>query len=420
VLRLRLPLRYAVLLFLFLIPACAQTLTPVWVELAPEGATLARVIIETGARCPDLRADGHALAMQVRQPVPEGFKPACQATIPAGTRSLRWGRKKLKLPRTPDRVMVIGDTGCRVKGTALQPCDDPNLWPFARISAQIARAKPDLIVHVGDYLYREDVCPAMVNGCGGPHGDNWPTWNADFFTPVREALTAAPWLFARGNHEDCERSFRGWFYYLDPRPYPDACESYTESYVAKAGDLRLGVLDSSETKDPPGKKPEQIDIYTGKLNELSNRADWLVDHHPFWAYNSQKKTISVDPQTLGPAWLKAAPQAFSLVLSGHIHLFEFVELETPRLRQVIAGDGGTQLLTGIETAGQGTAAGAIAKTGEVNLSFGWTELVRTRDGWSLTLRSVAGAPQIECRLPASAPSTCEVISQKQRSSVPER
>jgi hypothetical protein len=46
--------------------------------------------------------------------------------------------------------------------------------------------------------------------CGAtPVGDNWDAWNADFFTPAAQLLTAAPWVFSRGNHEDCGRSWRG-------------------------------------------------------------------------------------------------------------------------------------------------------------------------------------------------------------------
>ena len=44
--------------------------------------------------------------------------------------------------------------------------------------------KPDLVIHVGDYFYRENACPADATGCQGtPFGDNWPTWAADFFNP---------------------------------------------------------------------------------------------------------------------------------------------------------------------------------------------------------------------------------------------
>mgnify|MGYP000167914488 CR=1 FL=1 len=61
------------------------------------------------------------------------------------------------------------------------------------VAGAVAAWDPDLIVHVGDYLYRESPCPEGQSGCAGsPHGDNWATWNADFFAPASPLLGAAP------------------------------------------------------------------------------------------------------------------------------------------------------------------------------------------------------------------------------------
>jgi len=61
------------------------------------------------------------------------------------------------------------------------------------LAASVAAAKPDLVIHVGDYLYRESACPPRDSGCArSPHGDDWPTWTADFFAPAAPALLAAP------------------------------------------------------------------------------------------------------------------------------------------------------------------------------------------------------------------------------------
>src|ERR1700693_2442318 len=82
--------------------------------------------------------------------------------------------------------------------------------------------------------------------CGGtPAGDNWEAWNADFFTPAAKLLAAAPWGFSRGNHEDCERSWRGWFYYLDPRPWNGTCERFSSPYLVTLGTFELVMLDSA-------------------------------------------------------------------------------------------------------------------------------------------------------------------------------
>jgi hypothetical protein len=155
-------------------------------------------------------------------------------------------------------------------------------------------------------------------------------------------------------------------------------------------------------------KPEQIPIYVKQLNAVSGRADWFVDHHPFWSYSFLQGSLSVSPATLGPAWEEAQPKGFNLVLSGHIHLFEFLELPSKGLRQLIAGDSGTQLLTSIPNGTNNEAAGALVKTGGLNMSFGLTELVRKDNGWALTLRNVRGESQIECQLPQGAETVCQV------------
>jgi hypothetical protein len=66
-----------------------------------------------------------------------------------------------------------------------QDCDINSQWPFSILAERIAAAKPDLVIHVGDYLYRESPCPKNDKGCAGSaHGDKWDTWKTDFFVPA--------------------------------------------------------------------------------------------------------------------------------------------------------------------------------------------------------------------------------------------
>ena len=156
----------------FLLPAArlpAQSLTPAWVELGDGGKMIARIVVTDASRCPQIQINAAKHPMTFRQPLPAGFRPACEFEIPAGTKTASVDLQSLILPRPdPGRVVVLGDTGCRVKGKRAQDCKDSAVWPFSNLAATVGTEKPELIVHVGDYLYREGPCPEGSEAmCGG-------------------------------------------------------------------------------------------------------------------------------------------------------------------------------------------------------------------------------------------------------------
>jgi len=394
--------RIILLVSAFAAVSIAEPLTPVWVELGPAKQVLARVVIRSGSKCPALEADGKPLAMKLRSPVPENFEPACEAVVPANTRKLRAGSRDLRLPTSPKTVVAIGDTGCRVKDTRIQDCADPEKWPFGLVSSQIARTRPDLIVHVGDYLYREDKCPDSSKGCSGPYGDNWVTWQADFFAPGAAALEAAPWAFSRGNHETCDRSWRGWFYYLDPRPFSGACSVYSAPYVATSGKLRIGMLDSSATA--VNINSAQVDEFASQLATFAGQADWVADHHPFWYYGSAG--VGTTP-ALSAAWSRASLSDVRFLLSGHLHLFQFLGFTTTLPNQLIAGDGGTALSQSVKSDFAGAMLDGVAvQSGKSEHTFGFTVLRRARRRWNLTLKSSDAKTLVACRVFDDRPASC--------------
>ena len=241
-----------------------------WVELGPEGTALARAVIAQGESCPAIQLDGDTQAMTLRsENPPPGFEEvqACEAVIPSGTTSASIGEQALALPAaSPQKIVVVGDTGCRVKGDDVQNCDGADVdslgpaWNFAQVAAAIDAVEPDLIIHVGDYHYRE------YGTCGercdqSTIGYTWTSWKADFFDPAQALLPEAPWVFIRGNHEDCgtdttsARAWKGWFYFLDPHALPadpwtwQNCQTYTDPYRVPAGAQNILVMDTSEIPD---------------------------------------------------------------------------------------------------------------------------------------------------------------------------
>jgi hypothetical protein len=387
---------------------------PAWVELGPGGEALVRAV-GTRADCPSLTVGGAPRPMTVRAaPAPPDFPvTVCEAALPTDSAGrIAIAGQPLPAPRAvPRRIVVIGDAGCRLEeGDPIQDCNDARAWPFARVAASAAAWQPDLVLHVGDYVYREEACPPKLAACASsPWGDTWAAWQADLLAPAAPLLRAAPWVFTRGNHEICSRGGNGWFRLLDPRPYPSAgCEAYTNPYAVELGDLQLVLLDSAEANDFTA-RPEQVAIYRAqfaRVAELAGPNTWLVHHRPLWA-------IGQDPREAGPAGLyrtnptlQAAsdnrlPAGIQLVLSGHIHIWEALTFADGRPPQIVAGNAGTSLdpLLTVSLAGLDVGATTVA-TGSARHEWGFMTLEQVDTGWLATLRDVDGVALLACTLAA--------------------
>jgi len=269
--------------------------------LNSSGAFFARAIVAPdtsgNASCPDILIDGSATPMTVRAPIVSGvtsngpkygsaaavdFKVlTCEAKVASGARSVAVAGRLLKVPRSDqalNRIVVIGDTGCRLKGPTafvqaangtatggdpLQDCTSEAAWPWPKIARVAASFAPDLVIHNGDLHYREGFPEGVekrfggaANAAnGGSEQDNtatikpkfvaakiddsitygWRAWEEDFFKAAGPLLSAAPWAITRGNHELCDRAGQGWFRFLDPRRFPDTSvkgePAYDSAYV---------------------------------------------------------------------------------------------------------------------------------------------------------------------------------------------
>jgi Calcineurin-like phosphoesterase len=382
------------------------------VELGPDGAIIARAITQDAA-CPSVDFGNGAQMMQTRASAAQEYPVlTCEAPVPSQARSASIAGLELPLPRpNPSRIVVLGDTGCRLKqgrsSELVQACNDPSAWPAAAVAAAAAAWKPDLILHVGDFLYRESPCPAGNSGCSGsPYGYNWDSWNADFFSPEASLLAAAPWVLVRGDHESCDRAGEGWFRFLDPRPYPPSCEDYTDPYAIPDGDLTFLMLDSSLADDFRA-VPDQVAAYRPQFDALAKLArpnSWFLTHRPMWVFGVSGEEAGVqqlfkDNPTLQAAAANTLPPQVSLALSGHIHLFEALTFDDDRPPQLIVGNGGTTLdpninesLTGMQIGGERVAASSVQDR------FGFMTMERQGAGWMATLRDVNGAPLLACGL----------------------
>ncbi len=356
--------------------------------LGPDGAHIARVVTEV-KDCPALFVDGHVVEMQVRSPAgtaPErpagqkGYesKPAafpattCEATIPQTAKQVSVHGWLLPLPpKTIRRIVVIGDTGCRIPAHAgtVQDCNDAKAYPFAIVAAAAAAWKPDIVLHVGDYLYRENPCPDGVASCaGGPWGYGLDAWRADFFDPAAALLKAAPWVMVRGNHESCDRAGQGWRRFFDPYPLTaerscddpanDAAGDFTEPFAVPLGQgAQIVVWDTGSAGNTPFPQNDpRRATYLANIQRIFALAKnqphtILANHHPVLAVaafkgKDLKGGLGPSNGSLADVLVKAEPNLYpagiDLLLSGHIHVWEQLSFGGRFPSQFVAGFSGTQ------------------------------------------------------------------------------
>lgn len=434
--------------------------TPVlaaYVVLGEEGSATARVLSNANA-CPDIELDGKAQPMQVRAAAatiaqrptasaPADSKPSafpvltCELPLPKGARTASVAGQPLPLPAAQvQRIVVIGDTGCRLKkaDNAYQACNDPQQAPFGTVAAAAAAGRPDLVIHVGDYHYRENPCPDGNAGCAGsPWGYGWDTWREDFFRPAEPLLRVAPWVVARGNHETCVRGGQGWWRFLDPRPLApgrdcnlpanDRLGDYSDPYaVPLAPDTQLLVVDTAATTWK-GLKPGDTgferyrDAYA-KAADLAQRTPYNLwaNHHPILGFGADldkhgqpflrlgDKGLQDSFGAVNPLLLPANVQA---LLSGHVHLWQQVSFSSPHPTQLVTGFSGTAEDTvplPADPERVQPAPGAVIDTFSAWVGgFGFMTMERSGPGaWRIEVHDRHGALKNRCTL-TGRQSRCE-------------
>lgn len=329
------------LVALCLLAAPAQAdVAHAWVQLLPDGKAALRVI--ASGEC---AAVGASVPLSLRnrdglQGMVDGAGAAlsvCEATFDrAEQASVTVGGQTLTVPQeAPRRVAVIGDTGCRKEHPdSGQRCAAPD-WIFDTVAQGVAAAGPDLVVHVGDFVYQWN-CWNGDEGCGTESQlREWEYWQSDFFSKAKTLLPAAPWVFVRGNHEDCrqtDRGWRGWSIFFAPEGPEDnqgTCatdQAADLSYMISlpggtAPALDLLVYDSAD----------EVPFNASDFALAEGRSDavWLLTHVPLWSvYQTYDDSL---------------PDSVQMVLSGHEHLFEMVQASAWDPPQLVVGGSGTKL-----------------------------------------------------------------------------
>jgi hypothetical protein len=432
----------------------------VWAQLRPDGANaqgqlIARAIVSPDDNCPNATFEGQGYWNGKSWPMAERWTARtgafaikiCEIAYP-GQLSAKIGQVRLEpRPADPKVILVIGDTGCRLTMEQQQDCSDAQDWPFARTAATARIAKPDLIIHVGDYHYREAPCPASMACADSPYGDNWATWLRDFFQPAEPMLARAPWIMVRGNHEGQTRAGPGFQLLLSPQPRPAIEEPWADDappYQLQFRRLTMTVVDvaNSDGGDDDRRRetyvksiksllaPEKPSVETPAKPPSEN---WLLIHKPLWVhvgcnegvpYKSCPGTVPKpgkdDPIDAIRALFKPATEVTppALILSGDTHVFEMFAPDDPKVPdQLIAGMSGTALEKK-ENFDPGpnrklsdeTLSGVVGKLW-VQYGFGYLVLDKEASGWIATLYDVDGRRKVRCNVkPAPGADVCAAVT----------
>ena len=421
-------------------PGAAVAPLAAWVELSPTGPVV-RVITPAPA-CPRAAAIASPAGsptwdtpMVVRDaPDPPDFPNlVCEWQPPPNVRyvAIEGQPSALRMPApNPQRIVVFGDSGCL--GGEDQDCARD--WFFPDINRMAAARHPDLVIHVGDYNYRGTNCIAYDGcctynpiNCGFPNcGDNWSTWQADFFAPAAPLLASAPWVMVRGNHELCARAGRGWFRYLDPHSPAPTCSAnpvdeptYTDPFPLYLGDsLRLLVMDTASAcgqlleRDDVAVFREQFERLAEHAANGTSAQTWFLSHRPMWGIlqDTPSRTAMLN-YTLQQASGNRLPSPISLLISGHEHLFQsntFEESNVPPA--LLVGTGGAVLddpmlvperVENVPVGPDGPTIGVALTVHD----HGYLLIERSDTGWTATFYDIYDQPRATCDSSAR-PSIC--------------
>jgi hypothetical protein len=407
----------------------------VWDKQAAQPMTLRVAPGTVAARADNAQADSKPAVFDVR---------VCEAAWPAGVQHASVEGQSVPAPHTTvERIVIVADTGCRMKASenAFQACNDAVQWPWAQVAQSAAQKHPDMVIHIGDIHYRESPCPGGNTGCAdSPWGYGYDAWTADFFKPAQPLLAAAPWVFVRGNHEACFRAGQGWFRFVDAQawseqrscndPQNDGDADFSEPYaVPITPDTQLTVFDSAKTAGKAfsvqdqayGKYLTQVDAVDALV--LKKPHNFFLSHHPLLAVAPMRRTgDALKPggnagllSVFGarhPARLFADP--ISVVMHGHIHVFESLSFESAHPASLVLGNSGSVnegVLPGALPARFQVYPGAVVQDYAQRTEFGFATLDRlaAADHWLLTEYTTGGVPVLRCTL-AQGKSHCATVS----------
>jgi len=314
-----------------------------WSQIIPENKLSIRAIIDNNM-CPIAYVDNKEVEMLSRSSI-NNTETVCELIVETNAQNISIDNIKVPvLAEKISKIAFIGDTGCRINMLFQQECNSIDSWPLKKNLNSIAFHKPDLIIHVGDYHYRQTKC-RNTKKCGDIYGYSKEAWYADWFEPAKDILTQSPFLFVRGNHESCNRAYEGWFRYLDSYPFfPQKCEDLISSWFLDTGPMKFFIFDSSSGEEIFTTQ-STIEDFEREFDKLiQDKPAWFLTHKPLW--RSPKKEFLTLKSHGNLTQIEAFGDKFlsnvTTIISGHIHIAQILLMDNVP-DQIIVGNGGALL-----------------------------------------------------------------------------
>lgn len=318
--------------------------------------------------------------------------------------------KKFPTLSNPKTIVFMGDTGCRVKEgkikSEFQDCNDSNVWPFQKIVDEAGKENPDLVIHLGDFHYREKCSAGQPCEKYSPVvGYDWRPWELDFFQPMQGLLLKTPIIIVRGNHEECKRAYLGYKMLLANASWDKECVDYEAPQIITIGDIAFIDIDSSSITDMPFDNDEKIwikrfnDVYE-KVSKLNVKHIWMITHKPLYGIVPFKVAIFPINIHLRNYFEKSQlKDKVSVIFSGHIHSSMVV---TPKkyAKQIILGNSGTDL-TKFPTISKSSLESFSYESAHLTTTgFGYAVLKKADDqSWTIIFKDSNGKEDYRERLP---------------------
>lgn len=381
----RINLRILIFLnLLLLIESRAWAFPYTWVQYIDQAVSIRTITSEL--LCPTIVIDNKKFLMTERFLLKHDKKiiRVCESIQPSYASGSVNKHKLPILPHTLRKIIMFGDSGIKSTQTVTQ-------WPLNKIINLITKEKPDIIIHLGDFIYSHT---------NSTNNLNWISWENEWFKPAQSALLHAPWIFIRGNQERCHREWFGWQIFLAPHSYTPECILSFQPFIINIGKIQFIIHDSSFA-DPD---LQSINLDKNVFSQLQFNASetWLLTHRPPFGIlkqAAQHKNIINKINFISDIFFIS--NKLDYIFSGHIHSFEIVNVEKnkPLLSQIVIGTGGVQLEKEIPE----QTSPIPYETVHLHLikyinEFGYLVLEQINNKWNATFKNQNGQAIVSCQL----------------------